>query len=294
MFRLALPRPPLLCPLPFQAEYDNHLIRRIVMSSGSVSTLAGTGVIGRADGQGTAASFRWPHWCGHGRGGRGRSSWWVGRAGECVSRLPLHSSSRSVCRQTPTTTSSAASSCPPAPCPLSRAQGAAQGWADGQGTAASFNRPTGVAMDAGGVVALVVGREGGVRCVSSPAPHAPSLACLGAGGLWTTTSSAASSCPPAPCPLLLARQALQGGLMGRGQPRPSITPLVVAMDAGGVFALVVGREGTGAVRVYACPHTRPLHYLEGQADSAQLSHPAHRRVLRLRVHSRGLGLPRAG
>ena len=44
-----------------QSDYYNCLIRRIVISSGLVSTLAGTsGASGSADGLGTAASFNTP------------------------------------------------------------------------------------------------------------------------------------------------------------------------------------------------------------------------------------------
>jgi len=38
----------------------NHLIRKIVISTGAVTTLAGTGSSGSADGTGTSASFYRP------------------------------------------------------------------------------------------------------------------------------------------------------------------------------------------------------------------------------------------
>jgi len=40
---------------------DNHLIRKIVISTGAVTTLAGTGSSGSADGTGTSASFNRPY-----------------------------------------------------------------------------------------------------------------------------------------------------------------------------------------------------------------------------------------
>jgi hypothetical protein len=43
------------------ADYSNHLIRQIVISTGAVTTLAGTGSSGSADGTGTSASFYRPH-----------------------------------------------------------------------------------------------------------------------------------------------------------------------------------------------------------------------------------------
>ena len=45
----------------YVAEYGNHLIRKIVISTGAVTTLAGTaGSSGSADGTGTSASFSYP------------------------------------------------------------------------------------------------------------------------------------------------------------------------------------------------------------------------------------------
>ena len=42
------------------ADYRNHLIRKIVISTGAVTTLAGTGSSGSANGTGTSASFNPP------------------------------------------------------------------------------------------------------------------------------------------------------------------------------------------------------------------------------------------
>jgi len=44
----------------YVAEYDNHLIRKIVISTGAVTTVAGTGSSGSANGTGTSASFNRP------------------------------------------------------------------------------------------------------------------------------------------------------------------------------------------------------------------------------------------
>ena len=44
-----------------QPDYDAHAIRRIVVSSGIVTTLAGHGVPGYANGYGTLATFNNPH-----------------------------------------------------------------------------------------------------------------------------------------------------------------------------------------------------------------------------------------
>lgn len=44
----------------YVADYSNHLIRKIVLSTGDVTTLAGSGEPGKADGVGVAASFNYP------------------------------------------------------------------------------------------------------------------------------------------------------------------------------------------------------------------------------------------
>ena len=44
----------------YVAEYGNHKIRKIVLSSGAVTTLAGSGDQGSTDGSGTSATFKFP------------------------------------------------------------------------------------------------------------------------------------------------------------------------------------------------------------------------------------------
>jgi len=44
----------------YLSDYSNHLIRKIVISTGAVTTLAGTGSSGSANGTGTSASFYCP------------------------------------------------------------------------------------------------------------------------------------------------------------------------------------------------------------------------------------------
>jgi len=44
----------------YVADHDNHLIRQIVISTGVVTTVAGTGSSGSANGTGTSASFNYP------------------------------------------------------------------------------------------------------------------------------------------------------------------------------------------------------------------------------------------
>ena len=45
----------------YVADTSNHLIRKIVISTGAVTTLAGTGSSGSANGTGTSASFNRPY-----------------------------------------------------------------------------------------------------------------------------------------------------------------------------------------------------------------------------------------
>jgi len=45
----------------YVADSGNHLIRKIVISTGAVTTVAGTGSSGSANGTGTSASFNYPH-----------------------------------------------------------------------------------------------------------------------------------------------------------------------------------------------------------------------------------------
>ncbi|EOD17200.1 hypothetical protein EMIHUDRAFT_44168, partial [Emiliania huxleyi CCMP1516] len=45
----------------FVADYSSHKIRRVEVATGAVTTLAGSGEEGDADGVGGAAQFNWPH-----------------------------------------------------------------------------------------------------------------------------------------------------------------------------------------------------------------------------------------
>ena len=45
----------------YVADQNNHLIRKIVISTGAVTTVAGTGSSGSANGTGTSASFNLPY-----------------------------------------------------------------------------------------------------------------------------------------------------------------------------------------------------------------------------------------
>jgi len=239
--------PPLLLPLPCSScgrlTGTNHLIRRIVVSSGSVSTLAGTGGsqggrTGRGQPHPLVGLMLWPwmqgawsrSWVGRGVGGEGcdacprlfargpirlTSSALAGGAGglrqpphpphRCVLRLCVHSCGHG--RKL-------------------RARGRAR---DNR----VLNAPIGVAMDAGGVVALVVGE--GRMCVSSlprmPLPSLPLFLRFCAG------RPRKQPYPPHRRVLRLrVHSAGTGGSTGRADGQGTVAsfygPIGVAMDAG--------------------------------------------------------------
>jgi len=104
----------------FVADYYNHEIRKIVIATGVVTTLAGTGTAGAIDGTGTAASFNFPN------------SLTTDGSNLYVADTS-NSKTRKVVIATGVVTTLAGSG---------RA-----GAADGTGTAASFNSPAGMTTD---------------------------------------------------------------------------------------------------------------------------------------------------
>ena len=106
----------------FVADDGNHRIR-MISPAGAVTTFAGSGEEGGADGVGIAASFRYPSGLTLGPGG------------------VLYVSESHRVRMIS-----------PAGAVTTLAGNRVQGFADGRGTEASFNYPTGIAVDAKGVV----------------------------------------------------------------------------------------------------------------------------------------------
>lgn len=108
----------------YVADVLNHKIRKIVVATGEVTTLAGSGTAGAANGIGTAASFNFPQ----------------GVAADAAGNVYVADTDNNRIRKI--TTGGV----------VSTLAGSVQGSADGVGTAASFNFPPGVAVDAFGNV----------------------------------------------------------------------------------------------------------------------------------------------
>ena len=104
----------------FIADQSNHKIRKIVISTGVVTTLAGSGAAGSADGTGTAASFNYPY----GLTTDGTNLFVADQSNHKIRKIVI---------STGVVTTIAGSG--------------AAGSADGTGTAASFNLPRGITTD---------------------------------------------------------------------------------------------------------------------------------------------------
>jgi len=110
----------------FVADYANQMIRKIVASTGAVTTLAGSTTIGHADGTGAAASFNFP----------------IGVAADTSGNLYVSDSRNHMIRKIVVSTGVV----------TTLAGSTTSGAADGTGPAASFNSPAGVAVDTSGNV----------------------------------------------------------------------------------------------------------------------------------------------
>jgi sugar lactone lactonase YvrE len=104
----------------YVADYSNHLIRKIVISTGAVTTLAGTGSSGSANGTGTSASVNNPL----GVTTDGTNLYVADRSNHLIRKIVISTGAV-------TTVAGTGSS----------------GSANGTGTSASFNNPIGITTD---------------------------------------------------------------------------------------------------------------------------------------------------
>ena len=144
----------------FVVDNGNYRIRRI--KDGSVSTVAGSGAAGGADGVGAAASFSSPHSLALGPGGVLYVTEGTGHRVRTIS---------------------------PAGAVTTLAGSGAAGYADGRGAAASFNTPLGIAVDATGVVFVADQANHRIRRITSGVVD--TLAGSGAAGFADGAGAAA-------------------------------------------------------------------------------------------------------
>lgn len=227
----------------YVAESEGHKIRKIT-PDGVVSTLAGSGVQGSADGAGSAASFRFP----------------FGIAVDSIGNVYVGDLNNNKVRKIS-----------PDGVVSTLAGSGASGGANGTGAAASFNRPAGVAVDVDGnvYVAEISGRK--VRRIT-PAGVVSTLAGSGVQGSADGTGTAASfnspegiavagngnvlvadtgnhkirSITPSGVVSTLAGSGVQGDAEGDVAAASFSAPKGIAVDASGTVA--VGDTGNNKIR----------------------------------------------
>ena len=148
----------------YVTDFGNHLIRKIVISSGVVTTLAGTGSSGSADGTGTAASFYSPG----GITSDGTNLFVAGINNHIIRKIVISSGVVTTFAGTGSTGSS-----------------------DGTGTAASFNFPFGITND-GTNLFVVDGQNHLIRKIVISSGVVTTFAGTGSRGSADGTGTAAS------------------------------------------------------------------------------------------------------
>jgi len=148
----------------FVAGINNHIIRKIVISSGVVTTFAGTGSTGSSDGTGTAASFNFPF----GITNDGTNLFVVDAQNHLIRKIVISSGVVTTFAGT-----------------------GSRGSADGTGTAASFNFPQGITNDGTNLFVADVGNHL-IRKIVISSGVVTTIAGTGSAGNADGTGTAAS------------------------------------------------------------------------------------------------------
>jgi DNA-binding beta-propeller fold protein YncE len=147
----------------YVADYLNHAIRKIDLSTGAVTTLAGNGSAGNVDGVGANARFNQPY------------NVKMDRAGNLWVPDQLNHSIRKIT---------------PAGAVVTVAGNGKEGYADGPGTTAQFNNPTGLIAAADGSVIVADRNNHRIRRVA-PDGTVSTLAGIGTAGFTDGAPTAA-------------------------------------------------------------------------------------------------------
>jgi len=150
----------------FVADMLNNEIRKVVISTGVVTTLAGSTISGSSDGTGTAASFNWPYGVA------------IDGNGNLYVADQRNNEIRKIVLSTGAVTTLAGST--------------TAGSVDGTGTAASFNWPSGVAIDSNGNLYVADQRNNEIRKIVISTGVVTTLAGSTSAGSANGTGTAAS------------------------------------------------------------------------------------------------------
>jgi sugar lactone lactonase YvrE len=148
----------------YVTDHLAHRIRKVVISTASVSNIAGNGTLGAANGVGTAATFRYP----------------TGIALDGSGNLVISDYTNGLVRKST-----------PGGLVSTIAGTGSAGRVDGTGTGASFNGPSGVAVDASGNMYIADYLNHSIRRIT-PAGVVTTFAGSGSAGMADGTGTAAS------------------------------------------------------------------------------------------------------
>ena len=177
----------------YVSDSGNHRIRKIT-PAGVVTTLAGDGTAGYLDGQGTAAQFNQPAGVAVDSGG---NVYVAERGNKRIRKIT------------------------PAGVVTTLAGDGTAGYLDGQGSAAQFNQPFGVAVDSSGNVYVADTLNNRIRKITS----------TGAVSTFAGSSSATA-----------------GSLDGQGSTAQFNGPFGIAINSSGIVYIVEGISGTSKIR----------------------------------------------